>query len=184
MPPFFVSYFIPFYCDMIPLIFNGSQVMPAVPHDMGRDMIKSFLLVQQLDFSLGISGHTPRDGDTDLTLSYGAHTSHEGAPSDHAWIECHGFTYENPSLVTIEITPDDKEHRRGRSPGDKTALLKAAVVRDFETLMKGEPKPKKEQARSEVANKHHISAHYVRSILKEHRKCVTSIRDRYGKAMR
>jgi hypothetical protein len=91
---------------------------------------------------------------------------------------------ENPSLVTIEIAPDDKEHRLGRSPSDKTALLKAPVVRDFETLMRSEPKPKAEEARSEVANKHHISTHYVRSILKEHRKCVTSIMDRYGKAMR
>ena len=148
-------------------------------------MIKSFLLVQQLDFRLHSYGATTNwDRDTDLTLRNEAHASCEGASSDQAWTGRGASTCENPSLVSIEITPDDKEHRRGRSPSDKTALLKAVVVRDFETLMRSEPKPKREQARSEVANKHHISTHYVRSILKEHRKCVTSIRERYGKAMR
>jgi hypothetical protein len=157
--------------------------MSATPHDMGHDMIKRFLLVQHLDYRLhGYAANSQWNGNTDLTLSE-AHASYEGASSDQAWT-VHTATCENPSLVTIEIAPDDKEHRLGRSPSDKTALLKAPVVRDFETLMRSEPKPKAEEARSEVANKHHISTHYVRSILKEHRKCVTSIMDRYGKAMR
>jgi len=147
-------------------------------------MIKSFLLVQQLDYSLANSitskDHTYAEGHTGLSLINEAHTSNEGHPAD-----CQVFTCEggDPSLVTIEIPPDDKEHRRGRSPSEKTALRKAAVVRDFETL-RSERNLKAEEARSKVADKHHISPDYVRRILREHRKRVACIMDRYGKAMR
>jgi hypothetical protein len=63
-----------------------------------------------------------------------------------------------------------KKGAGGRPRSDKTTLLKVAVVRDYETLMRSGPNRKVEEIRSEVGDKHHISPSYVKAIVADHRK--------------